>query len=120
MAAKPLILLVEDDPEFAEQMAERVAELGYAVLGPAATLDAAEALLAERAPDAALLDGVLEGRSSAAFAEVLAAREVPFVFVTGDDRIAGLSKGLKHVPLLTKPVTSAQLADTLARLTNRN
>jgi DNA-binding response OmpR family regulator len=119
MADKPLILLVEDDPEFGEQMAERVAELGYAVAGPAVTLEAAEALLAERTPAAALLDGVLAGRSSAPFAATLAARGVPFVFVTGDDRIAGLAKELKHVPLLTKPVSGKLLAETLVKLTQK-
>ncbi|GAM98139.1 two-component system regulatory protein [alpha proteobacterium U9-1i] len=116
MASKPLILLVEDDPEFGAQMAERVDELGYGVMGPAVTLEDAEALVAQRAPDAALLDGVLAGRSSAPFAEALAARGVPFAFVTGDDRIAGLAKALKHVPLLTKPVSEKVLAETLAHL----
>lgn len=116
MARKPLILLVEDDPLFAGDLAERVGELGYAVMGPAATLEAAEALVAETAPDAALLDGVLDGRSSAGFAAALAARGVPFVFVTGDDRILGLAKELRATPLLTKPVSEAVLAETLARL----
>lgn len=116
MARKPLILLVEDDPLFAGDLAERVGELGYAVMGPAATLEAAEALVAQAAPDAALLDGVLDGRSSADLAAALAARGVPFVFVTGDDRIVGLAKELRATPLLTKPVSEAVLAETLARL----
>lgn len=116
---KPLILLVEDDSLFAGEMAERVGELGYAVLGPAATIEAAEALVGRETPDAALLDGVLEGRSSAGLAATLAGRGVPFAFVTGDDRIVGLAKELCATPLLTKPVSEALLAATLARLVRR-
>jgi|CXWL01.1.fsa_nt_gi DNA-binding response OmpR family regulator len=119
MAAKPLILLVEDDPDFAGDLAERVGALGYRVLGPAPSLGAADALLADATPDAALLDGVLDGLSSAPLASALAARGVPFAFVTGDDRIVGLAKELKRTPLLTKPVSEKVLAETLRALTAR-
>jgi DNA-binding response OmpR family regulator len=111
-----MILVVEDDPLFAEQMAERVAEMGYGVMGPALSLEAAEAMLAQAAPDAALLDGVLDGQSSAPLAARLAARGVPIAFVTGEDRIKGLAPELKRTPLLTKPVSNAQLEATLRGL----
>ncbi len=115
---KPLkILVVEDDPLFAENLAERLGELGYTVLGPAPSIAAAEALLAVDKPDAALLDGMLGGHSSAGLAADLAGRGVPFAFVTGEERILGLAAHLKATPLLTKPISDDTLGQTLRRLT---
>ena len=81
------ILVVEDDALIAMELGERLADMGYDVLGPAATVAEAEAVVARKRPDAALLDSNLGGVSSTALAATLAANGVPLAFCTGYDSI---------------------------------
>lgn len=113
---KKRILVVEDDALIAMELEERLADMGYAVIGPAMTIEAAEQAIAAEKPDAALLDANLAGKSSLAFAAALAARGVPVAFCTGYDRIKGMPASLAKAPVLTKPITDAQLSDTLKRM----
>ena len=110
------ILVVEDDVQLAAELAERLGELGYAVIGPAPTIAEAECLIAMTCPNAALLDGNVAGLSSASLARKLASLGVPLAFCTGDDKIKGLSTELAKAPVLTKPVSDATLAATLRAL----
>ena len=97
------VLLVEDEALVAMMMRDILLELGLSVAGPFCT--PAEAVTAARddGVDAAILDVNLGGELIYPVADALAARGVPFVFVTGygaesiDGRFA-------HVPILQKPI----------------
>ena len=116
MAGKLKILVVEDDALIAMELEERLGEMGYAVLGPALTLEAAEELIAAERPDAALLDANLGGASSVGLGAKLAAVGVPVAFCTGYDQIKNLPPELAKAPILTKPVGDADLQAGLKAL----
>jgi PAS domain S-box-containing protein len=106
------ILLVEDDAMIAMEMEERLIEMGYAVIGPAATIEAAESAIAREMPDAALLDANLRGRTTVDLGASLIARGVKVAFCTGYEEVKGLPAHMADVPVLTKPV----LDDALSRM----
>ena len=111
------VLIVEDEALIAMELAERLAEFGYDVLGPAMTLEEADQLLAAETPDAALLDANLSGRSSVDLGVALHARGVPFAFCTGYDKVKNLPQQLANTPTLTKPISDDDLRAALAKLT---
>ena len=102
------VLLVEDEALVAMMIQEFLGECGRAVVGPIGT--AAEALAAARQGDfdGAILDINLGDGMAYPVAEILAARGVPFVFLTGyeadtvDDRFS-------EVPILQKPIERQML-----------
>ena len=117
MSASAKVLIVEDDALIAMEMAERVGELGHAVMGPAHSLEEADALLAQDRPDVALLDANLNGKSSVELGVKLDAMGVRIAFCTGYDAIRGLPKHLAGVLVLTKPVGDRDLKAALEKLT---
>jgi CheY-like chemotaxis protein len=110
------ILVVEDDALIAMELGERLEDMGYAILGPAATVAEAEKLVAGQKPDAALLDSNLAGVSSTDLAAALASQGVPVAFCTGYDSIKNLPPELKAAPILTKPIADADLLKVLKQL----
>ena len=105
------VLLVEDEALVAMMMKDTLAELGFSVVGPVSR--AADALVTARLDqlDAAILDVNLGGDLIYPVAEMLAARSVPFVFVTGYDA-ESIDSRFAHVPVLQKPIER----DVLQRL----
>jgi PAS domain S-box-containing protein len=111
------ILIAEDEALVAMMMRDVLADLGFCVIGPLGT--AGEALDAARRDhvDAAILDVNLGGELIYPVADALAARGVPFAFVTGygvesiDDRFA-------HVPVLQKPIAPRVLGDLFSAAAN--
>src|SRR5690349_6225193 len=80
------VLVAEDEVLIAMAYEALLHEHGCAVLGPAAQVDEALALLAPTGgppPDAAVLDVNLDGKPSVPVAEALAVLGIPFVVVTG-------------------------------------
>jgi PAS domain S-box-containing protein len=110
------ILLVEDEQLVALALSSELSDLGWMVVGPAATLVEAQALLASRF-DAAVLDVNLGGRAVYPVAEALTSKRVPFVFCTGYE-VADPEGRFPGVPVIRKPVSgqavSAALHDLLA------
>ncbi|HEX6011198.1 MAG TPA: response regulator [Geminicoccaceae bacterium] len=94
------VLVVEDELIVAFLLEDMLAGLGCAVVGPAARVDQALALLDAEAIDAALLDVNLNGHKSYPVADALAARGVPFVFSTAyhTDRPKWRRIGRYHMP----------------------
>ena len=82
---------------------ECLTEYGHSVVGPIAR--AAEALAAarEREYDAAILDINLGDGMAYPVADILSARGVPFVFITGYEADT-VEERFSHVPVLQKPV----------------
>lgn len=116
MAHDRRILVVEDDALIAMELSERLAEMGFAVLGPAMSLDEAERAMSGEKPDAALLDANIDGQSSAALGARLVDKGVPVAFCTGYDQLKNLPPQLASAPVLTKPIGDADLQACLQRL----
>jgi CheY-like chemotaxis protein len=80
------VLIVEDELLVALMMADDLAELGYNVVGPACTISEACHLAEMATLHAAIVDLRLHGIFAGEVADILARRQIPFLFVTGYDR----------------------------------
>jgi len=111
------VLLVEDEALVALQLQDDLEQCGYRVVGPARSLKHGMLLARQEEIDAALLDISLgRGETSAAIADELLARSVPFAFATGYSEVPMLPDHLQEVPLLNKPYALADVRDILGRL----
>lgn len=111
------ILVVEDDFIVAFDMQMMLEEQGARVLGPAATLMQARALVADETPHLAVLDVNLSGEFVFPLAEELLARGVPLVFATAyadDERLFPATA--RDIPRLAKPVLPSVLIGRLRKL----
>lgn len=111
-AAKPRILLVEDETIVAMMVEDMLGELGFVHAGTAGNLAEALKLAAELDIDGALLDVNLHGKPSFEAADKLKARGVPVVFATGYG-VEGLPESWRHVPVLSKPFQKHELKTAL-------
>jgi len=102
------ILLVEDEAIVGVMTKEMLTDLGFAVTGPIADLEDAAAAVREGAWSCAILDVNLGGKPVYPVAEMLAARGVPFVFLTGYNTDA-VDARFADAPVLEKPVAPAAL-----------
>jgi CheY-like chemotaxis protein len=109
------VLVVEDEALIAMLVEDALLDAGAEVLGPAATVEEALALLEGSAVEAAVLDINLAGQLSTPVADLLAERGVPFVVATGYGA-AGLPEHHRGVPVLAKPYDPRELVETLAQL----
>jgi CheY-like chemotaxis protein len=109
------VLLVEDEPIVAWLLKDMLVDLGLVVVGPAASVNQALAMIDAEPIDMAVLDVNLKGQMSYPIADVLVARGVPFVFSTGYD-IDRLLAGYRTFPALQKPFHRADLSDALVKL----
>jgi PAS domain S-box-containing protein len=97
------VLVVEDEALVAMMIQEFLTEYGHSVVGPIGRASDALVAAKETDYDAAILDINLGDGMAYPVAEIVAARGVPFVFVTGyeadtvDDRFS-------HIPVLQKPI----------------
>lgn len=114
-ADSPRILLVEDEGIVLLELEMTVADLGYEIAGTACDFDSALRLARTLPFDVAVLDLNLAGRSSDPIADVLASRDIPFVFASGYTRTA-LPPRHADRPLLSKPFSGAALKRELVRL----
>jgi two-component system, response regulator PdtaR len=111
------VLIVEDDFIVAFDLQTLLEEQGARVLGPAATLADARALLTREVPTIAVLDVNLNGDFVFPLTKDLRARHIPFVFATAyadDDRLFPSED--RSVPRLSKPVLPNVLVAQLKRL----
>ena len=109
------ILVVEDETIASWSLEQMLADLGYEVVGPAARVKQALAMIETEAIDAGVLDINLNGEKCYPVADVLAARGVPFVFSTGYNK-ESLPDGYRDFPMLQKPYDTAALAAVLSEL----
>ena len=106
------ILLVEDEYFIAYAMERGLEDAGARVVGPAASVGDALALLDSEPIDGAVLDVSLDNEKVYPVAEVLTARGIPFVFTTGYSA-SDLPPKWRHVPRCEKPVDVAKIAHAL-------
>ena len=96
------VLVVEDEIMVALLLEEMIAELGHQVVGPVGRLGRALEAAGTEAIDLAILDINLDGKEVYPVADALAARDIPFAFVTGYGR-EGLRAAYQGSPTLPKP-----------------
>jgi CheY-like chemotaxis protein len=109
------ILIVEDEALVAMLVEDALLEVGCRIVGPAATVAEALALLEREMPEAAVLDLNLSGETSAPVADALVRQGVPFLVASGYG-VAGLPPAHRGVPVLAKPYDPDELTAALARL----
>ena len=110
------ILVVEDEALVALQLQSDLEQHGCHVVGPARSLKHGLLLAAQERLDAAFVDISLGRDTSAAIADQLLAREIPFVFATGYSETAMLPEHLREIPKLSKPYGTKEICDALGRL----
>jgi CheY-like chemotaxis protein len=108
------ILLVEDEVLVALALEDMLIEMGCEVVGPAHSVSEALKLVDSLEIDGAILDVNLSGQRVYPVADVLAARHIPFVFVTGYGS-AGLRDLDRNRPVLQKPYRANLLAEIICR-----
>jgi CheY-like chemotaxis protein len=109
MGSDQRILVVEDEFLIAIHVADIVADLGFAVVGPVGTVDQALALARTERLDGAVLDVNLSGQLVFPLAQLLVVRSVPFILTSGYDA-NGLPAEWRKTPHLRKPVEERELA----------
>lgn len=109
------VLLVEDEATISMLVEDMLEDLGCDLVGPAASVDEAFAVLARENPDCAVLDVNVKGAFVYPVADALRMRAIPYAFVTGYGQVA-LRKEDADVPVLQKPFRSKDLATILAAL----
>jgi DNA-binding response OmpR family regulator len=108
------VLIVEDDFLLASYSAKVLENEGARIVGPAASVEKALALLGSETPDAAILDVNLNGETTLAVADALRVRGVPFIVVTGYGEDDLQSDVLRDAQRLEKPVQAKILLQALA------
>ena len=109
------VLLVEDDPIIALDFEDTILALGVKTARTAANVATALRLIADRAPQFALLDVDLIREKSFAIAERLDVLKIPFVFVTGYDAAISIPAPFSDRPRLPKPCSTEALEEALRR-----
>ncbi len=109
------ILVLEDEPLVAADIATVIAGGGWEVVGPAGSIQKALTLIEERGCDAAVLDANLRGTSAAPVAEALQMRGIPFIVMSGYAN-EQLQAPLAGAPFLSKPYNPRDLLALLRSL----
>lgn len=102
------VLLVEDEALVAMLLEDLLADMDCTIVAVASRIDAAMVAAQTLDFDLAILDVNLDGHETYPVADVVAARNLASVFVTGYGP-AGLRECYRHLQVLTKPFREADL-----------
>jgi CheY-like chemotaxis protein len=105
------VFLVEDEVMIRMMVADMLEELGYSVVAEAGEINDALKLAQSAEFDLAILDVNVNGKVISPVADLLAARNRPFIFATGYGS-SGLPAEYRDRPALQKPFQ----IETLARM----
>jgi CheY-like chemotaxis protein len=103
------VLIVEDDPIIALDVEDTILGFGVKAVRIAGNVAQALDLIADRAPDFALLDVGLIREKSFAIAARLDELKVPFIFLTGYGADLRLAAAFADRPRLPKPYSTDAL-----------
>ena len=113
------ILLVEDEPLIAFDLAETLEIAGARVVGPVRSLSSAFSILEKTASsdlwDAVVLDYSLTDGTSEPFAEALKRANVPFLIHSGNVEFLFALASRLNAPLVGKPSDDATLVKAVSR-----
>jgi len=109
------ILIVEDEVILAWALQDMLGGYGCEVVGPAAGVAEALALIGRQPIDAAVLDVNLNREKCYPVADALVREGIPFVFSTAYSA-ESIEDGYRHHPSVQKPHSAPELADALSAL----
>ena len=110
------VLIVEDEPLIAMDLAEMLAQLGHETVATVRTVE--DALNAVRLrPDVVLLDINLGGQMSYDVANHCTLEGIPVVLTTGY-QVSDVPEGLRHCPVLSKPTGPRELDRAMDQATS--
>jgi len=112
------VLVVEDEFLVGEMLVHQLVKHGCEVVGPFPRLEKILPMVDELEFDVALLDLNLAGKLSFPLAEKLAAKGVPYIFLTGYTDSFFPPK-YRSAPRLTKPCNDAELHAKIREVTRR-
>lgn len=110
------VLVVEDELMVAMGLEMTLVDAGCVVIGPVGRFDQAMTVAMTTAADVALLDVNLRGTEAFPIADLLAARGIPFAFLTGYGRDA-LPPRFAEERILCKPFQRDELLSAVEALT---
>jgi DNA-binding response OmpR family regulator len=108
------VLVVEDEALLALEISEYLTDVGFEVVGPAASVARALKLITYPGCDIAILDVNLGSEHSEPIALALKARSIPFVVVSGNS-LEHLPSGFSGAPLVSKPVSPSTFLGLFAK-----
>lgn len=114
-ARRPRILVVEDEFLVAALLEADLAAAGCTVVGPFTNLGSAMQAVHDEAFDLAVLDVNLNGEMVYPLADVLSARAIPFVFLSGYGA-QSVPEKYRPAPRIAKPYDPAVLTREIRRL----
>ena len=112
------ILVVEDNYLQAEVVSDFLRDCGLEPVGPAGRLEEACELAQGRPLEGALLDVKLGGNLCFPVCTILAARKIPFIFLTGYRQPSLIPPEFSAAPLVCKPFSEDDLVAALALILN--
>ena len=112
------VFLVEDEVMIRMMVADMLEELGYSVVAEAGDIGEALKLAQSADFDLAILDVNVNGKVISPVADVLAARDRPFIFATGYGS-SGLPAEYRDRPALQKPFQIETLGRVIEQAVNR-
>ncbi|MEO6386873.1 MAG: response regulator [Croceibacterium sp.] len=120
MLGKQPVLIVEDEFLIALELASEVEAMDGCVVGPAASVADAIAILDQQPVSAAILDANLTDRDVTPLAIALAELGVPFVVHSAVGIPHELTLALPDVPFVAKPASArAVIARLISRMTGQ-
>ncbi|MEI9987717.1 MAG: response regulator [Aliidongia sp.] len=114
------ILVADDEILIALDLGDILSDAGAEIVGPCGTLAEALRAAAESELSAAVLDVRLGRDTTEAVAALLAERDVPFVFYSGQALPDTMRDKSPHARVLIKPARQAALLEAVVRMTGRN
>jgi DNA-binding response OmpR family regulator len=108
------VFLVEDEAMIRMMVADMLEELGYSIAAETGEIEQALKLARTAKFDIAILDVNVNGKLISPVAEVIEARNRPFIFATGYGT-QGLPPEYRDRPALQKPFQMENLALMIAR-----
>ena len=112
---QPRVLVVEDEYLIRMLLEDMLGDLGYSVAAAVGSIAEAREFASTGEFNAAILDVNLDGQEIFPVADILAERNLPFVFVTGYGE-RSLPERYRDRPALQKPFQAEQLDSALAGL----
>jgi DNA-binding response OmpR family regulator len=110
------VLIAEDDALIAIDLETVLAEAGAEVVGPCLTVEDALIAAAERELSAAMLDIQLRNETIEPVARLLARRNTPFVFYTGELETDPVRLMWPESKIIRKPAMPRTIVNTIAEV----
>lgn len=112
---RPRVLVIEDNFVIGMSICSQLDVLGFASVGPVASLAEGLRRAKDEQFDGAILDVNIRGGTSELIARALEDKSIPFFFVTGYASPLHFSEKLRAHMRLTKPITTQALREAMEK-----